>query len=152
MSRDDPDDRLAAPSLEEVEAVFMALSHEARRHVLLLLSQLGGELPSGYLAARFQHSWPTTSRHLKILEEAGLVQVRREGRGSFYRLNREHLRRVVGEWLRHFQPVGPDRTWASPGPKTTKGLAGQARRDDEATGRAAAGRETKRRRRKGKRR
>jgi DNA-binding transcriptional ArsR family regulator len=106
-----------------VEAVFLALSHEARRHVLLLLSHLGGELPSGYLAARFQHSWPTTSRHLKVLEEAGLVEVRREGRGSLYRLNRERLRRVVEGWLRHLEPIGPEQKWSSSGPKTTSELA-----------------------------
>jgi DNA-binding transcriptional ArsR family regulator len=121
-----PDDPQAVPSLAEVEAVFLALSHEARRHVILLLSQLGGELPSGYLAARFQHSWPTTTRHLKVLEEAGLVEVRREGRGSHYRLNRERLRRVVGGWLRHVDPVGPDRKWTSSGPKSTDALAGAA--------------------------
>jgi DNA-binding transcriptional ArsR family regulator len=109
-----------------VEAVFLALSHEARRHVILLLSQLGGELPSGYLAARFQHSWPTTTRHLKVLEEAGLVEVRREGRGSHYRLNRERLRRVVGGWLRHVDPVGPEKKWTSSGPKSTNALAAAA--------------------------
>ena len=121
-----PHDPLAAPPLEEVEAVFLALSHEARRHVILLLSQLGGELPSGYLAARFQHSWPTTTRHLKVLEEAGLVEVRREGRGSHYRLNRAHLRRVVGGWLRHVDPVGPEKKWTSSGPKSTDALAAAA--------------------------
>jgi DNA-binding transcriptional ArsR family regulator len=121
-----PHDPSPAPPLEEVESVFLALSHEARRHVLLLLSQLGGELPSGYLATRFQHSWPTTTRHLKVLEEAGLVEVRREGRGSHYRLNRERLRRVVGGWLRHVDPVGPEKKWTSPGPKSTDALAAAA--------------------------
>jgi DNA-binding transcriptional ArsR family regulator len=116
----------AAPPIAEVEGVFLALSHEARRHVILLLSQLGGELPSGYLAARFQHSWPTTTRHLKVLEEAGLVEVRREGRGSHYRLNRDRLRRVVGGWLRHVDPVGPERKWTSSGPKSTGALAAAA--------------------------
>src|SRR5215471_11208077 len=92
-----------SPSLGEVDRVFMALAHEARRQILILLGQSGGELPSGYLAARFPHSWPTTSRHLKVLEEAGLVAVRRERRGSNYRLNREHVERVVTGWLRYLQ-------------------------------------------------
>jgi len=106
----------------ETDAVFAALAHESRRHILVLLSQLGGELPSGYLAARFQHSWPTTTRHLTVLERAGLVDVRREGRGAFYRLNRERLRDVVRTWLGHLEPVGPDKTWASSGPKSTESL------------------------------
>ncbi len=117
---------LKPPSLEDVEAVFLALSHEARRHILLLLSQAGGELPSGYLAARFQHSWPTTTRHLKVLEDAGLVDVRREGRTSQYRLNRARLEEVAGGWLKQMQPVGPEKTWAPTGPRSTRGLQRRA--------------------------
>src|SRR5262245_65708779 len=94
----------------KVQAVFGALAHEARRNILLILSHLGGELPSGYLAARFQHSWPTTTRHLGVLEKAGLISVRRTGRSSFYRLNREHVRQALEAWLRHLDPVGPDTT------------------------------------------
>jgi DNA-binding transcriptional ArsR family regulator len=105
-----------------VAVVFEALSHEARRHVIVLLSRLGGELPSGYLATHFQHSWPTTTRHLKVLEEAGLVSVRREGRSSHYRLERERLREVVGGWLRHVDPVGPEKKWTSSGPKHVREL------------------------------
>src|SRR5256885_5645931 len=114
--------RRPATSIEETEAVFLALSHQVRRHILLILSHLGGELPSGYLATRFKHSWPTTTRHLGILEKAGLVEVRREGRSSFYRLNRERVQHVLGAWLAHFTPVGPDKTWTSSGPKSTQAL------------------------------
>jgi DNA-binding transcriptional ArsR family regulator len=113
----------ATPSLEDVDRVFLALAHEARRQVVLLLGQRGDELPSGYLAARFQHSWPTTSRHLKVLEEAGLVEVRRQGRGSNYRLNRTRLEQVVGGWMRYLEPVGPEQRWSSSGPKSTAKLA-----------------------------
>ena len=118
--------KLPIPS-EEVEAVFLALSHEARRHVILLLSQLGGELPSGYLAARFQHSWPTTTRHLHVLERAGVVVVRRDGRSSYYRLDRDRLRGVVGGWLALVEPVGPDLTWPARGPRSTAALARRSR-------------------------
>src|ERR671910_3173960 len=67
------------PSLTEFERVFDALAHEARRHIVLLLAHHGPELPSGYLASRLSHSWPTTTRHLHVLEAAGIVTVRREG-------------------------------------------------------------------------
>ena len=113
----------AAPALADVEAVFGALAHEARRQLILLLGHLGGELSSGYLAARFQHSWPTTTRHLKVLEQAGLVTVRREGRGSHYRLDRERLRTIVGGWLAHVEPVDPNLTWPSTGARTSGALA-----------------------------
>src|SRR5262249_51649459 len=107
-------------TLEETDAVFMALSHAARRRILLILSHLGGDLPSGYLAKRFQHSWPTTTRHLGVLETAGLVEVRRQGRSSHYRVNRERLLRIVGGWLENLEAPTPDQTWTSSGPKSTR--------------------------------
>src|SRR5712671_3426725 len=108
--------------LADTERVFAALAHESRRNILLVLSHLGGELPSGYLAARFQHSWPTTTRHLGVLEKAGLVEVRREGRGSHYRLDRERLLRIVGGWLANLRPPTPQQKWISPGPRSTHAL------------------------------
>jgi DNA-binding transcriptional ArsR family regulator len=120
-----------APSLDETEAVFLALSHQARRDILLILSHLGGELPSGYLAKRFQHSWPTTTRHLGVLEKAGLVEVRRQGRNGHYRINHDRLSRVVQGWLEHLTPPTPERTWVSTGPKSTRSLTTRARRNTQ---------------------
>jgi DNA-binding transcriptional ArsR family regulator len=108
--------------LEEVDAVFGALAHAVRRQLILLLSYLGPELPSGYLARRFSHSWPTTTRHLNILLHAGVVEVRREGRTSHYRLNRPLLERVVGGWLANLTPPSPEQTWAAGGPKFSREL------------------------------
>ena len=116
---------MAKVSLEDAEVVFAALAHETRRRILLILAQLGGELPSGYLATRFQHSWPTTTRHLNVLEKAGLIEVRREGRSSFYRLKRERAGEVLLAWLGHLEPVGPDKTWAPTGPRSTRALREQ---------------------------
>src|SRR5215468_5283385 len=107
------------PALEDIQVVFEALSHEARRHIVVTLSHLGGELPSGYLARRFQHSWPTTTRHLNVLEKARVVEVRREGRSSHYRVNRERLRQVVGGWLENLAPPTPAQKWAPTGPRST---------------------------------
>jgi len=113
----------APPTLEEIEAVFFALAHEARRHIVLLLGHTGGELPSGYLAKRFGHSWPTTTRHLRVLEESGLVEVSRRGRTSNYRLKRDFVQRVLGDWLANLEPVNPKRTWASSGPQLIRDLS-----------------------------
>jgi len=121
---------VAPPRLEEIESVFAALSHEVRRHIVLLLSHLGDELPSGYLAKRFAHSWPTTTRHLRVLEAAGLVSVRREGRSCVYRLERDRLQRVVGGWLGLLDPSTPEQIWRSPGPRTiTRGNRDERRTD-----------------------
>jgi DNA-binding transcriptional ArsR family regulator len=110
----------SGPTLDEIDAVFDALSHEARRHVVQLLSHFGPELPSGYLAKRFTHSWPTTTRHLRALEAAGVVSVRREGRNSWYRLERDHVHRVIGGWLALLEPPTSERIWRSPGPRSVR--------------------------------
>jgi len=125
--------RRPAPSIEEIEAVFVALSHQARRHILMILSHLGGELPSGYLATRFHHSWPTTTRHLGVLEKAGLVEVRRQGRSSRYRLNRERLWRIVGGWLDNLRPPTPEQRWIPSGARSTRELAPRKRREKSKT-------------------
>src|SRR5262249_6632682 len=119
---------MAKRSPANTQAVFEALAHEARRNILAILGHLGGELPAGDLAARFQHSWPTTTRHLAVLEKAGLIAVRRAGRSAFYRLNRQHVRQVVEAWLRHLDPVGPEQTWAPSGPRSTAALRQRTQR------------------------
>ena len=55
------------------------------------------------IADRFACSWPTTTRHLRILQDAGLVRVYRRGRERYYGLARERLRGIVGDWLGWFQ-------------------------------------------------
>ena len=58
-------------------------------------------MTAGEIAFRFSCTWPTTSRHLRKLESAGLVEVEREGRDRIYRLNAQRLR-VATEWLGWF--------------------------------------------------
>lgn len=94
----------AARELDEIDAVFGALAHAARRHILVVLNARGGRVSAGDIASRFGHSWPTTSRHLRVLLEAGLVSVERQGREWIYVLNRERLRAVAGSWLNWFEP------------------------------------------------
>ena len=88
--------------LDRIDRVFGALAHEARRHILLVLHIRGGRLTSGELAARFDCSWPTTTRHLRVLEEAGLVSVTRQGRHRQYRLESDELFGAAGVWLDGF--------------------------------------------------
>jgi DNA-binding transcriptional ArsR family regulator len=93
--------------LDAIAAVFDALAHASRRHVLLVLRFRGGEMTAGDIAARFQCSWPTTTRHLKILVHAGLVRMEKRGRERVYRLDRARLRNITTDWLRWFddEPV-----------------------------------------------
>ena len=94
--------RDAQRELAELDSVFACLAHASRRQVLLSLHLHGGTMTAGEIAARFECTWPTTSRHLKQLEEAGLVEVESRGRERVYGLNGALLQRVVGDWLGRF--------------------------------------------------
>jgi DNA-binding transcriptional ArsR family regulator len=93
----------AETDLANVETVFAALSHASRRHILLVLHFRGGEMTAGEIAARFGCSWPTTTRHLRVLENAGLVRVEKRGRERVYRLETPRLLGVTSEWLNVFR-------------------------------------------------
>jgi DNA-binding transcriptional ArsR family regulator len=93
------DERLA-----EVDAVFAALDSAARRQILLILHFRGDRMTAGEIAERFSCAWPTTSRHLRKLESAGLVRVERAGREWIYGLDHKRLR-VAAEWLAWFEPA-----------------------------------------------
>jgi DNA-binding transcriptional ArsR family regulator len=88
--------------LRALDSVLRALAHASRRHVLVVLQARGGRMTAGGIAKRFSCAWPTTTRHLRVLEAAGLVRVERAGREWLYVLESERLRQVVGGWLRHF--------------------------------------------------
>jgi DNA-binding transcriptional ArsR family regulator len=92
----------AARELEEIDAVFGALAHPVRRLVLLVLHFRGGSMPAGDIASRFSCSWPTVSRHLRLLAQSGLVEVAAQGRNRLYRVNYELLNGVAGGWLGWF--------------------------------------------------
>jgi len=89
--------------LEDLEGVFGALAHHTRRTILAALHARGGEMTSGAIASRFECAWPTVTRHLHILEEAGLVTVELHGRERVYRLDRERLLAVAGSWMERFR-------------------------------------------------
>jgi len=71
--------------------------------MLLVLRARGGRLSAGEIARRFACSWPTTSRHLRVLEDAGLVRCERVGRERHYHLERSRLIEIAGGWIRHFE-------------------------------------------------
>ncbi|WP_152191455.1 ArsR/SmtB family transcription factor [Georgenia satyanarayanai] len=64
--------------------VFEALADETRRRLLVRLA--GGALSAGDLAATEAASRPAISRHLKVLRQAGLLEVRQHGRHRIYTL------------------------------------------------------------------
>ena len=103
MSNSSPSD--PAAKLAALEAAFTALAHPARRQILLTIHFRGGSVNAGEIARRFSHAWPTTTRHLRVLESAGLLTFEKQGRSRIYRIERDRLA-LVTEWL-HWFDVDP---------------------------------------------
>lgn len=77
--------------------IFGALADPTRRQILQELKE--GELAAGEVVSRFTISAPAISRHLSILETAGLVSARRDGNRILYCLEPEPLAEALGDFL-----------------------------------------------------
>lgn len=73
--------------------VFRALADPTRREILQMLRK--GALNSGEIADRFDATWPTISRHLAVLRDAGLVLSVRQKQEIRYELNTSVLQDLV---------------------------------------------------------
>lgn len=73
----------------QLDRIFEALASQPRREILAYLSEQ--ELTTTKLAKRFAMSTPAISRHLSVLENAGLVHSERRGQYVYYRINRDSL-------------------------------------------------------------
>jgi len=99
-----------------VNKVFDALASDARRQILAYLAH--DEMTAGEIAARFAISKPAISKHLQILENAGLVTSEKRGQFVWYALERESLTGAIAAFL---QMVAPERpvALAPPSPRTS---------------------------------
>jgi DNA-binding transcriptional ArsR family regulator len=86
-----------------LDHVFEALSSTVRRKILAYLSAT--ELTAGEIAGRFAISKPSISKHLSILENAGLIVGERRGQFIHYRLVRENLVNTLNGYLQEVCPV-----------------------------------------------
>lgn len=81
----------------QLDLVFHALAHSTRRALLQLILQ--SEISVCELASHFQMSLVAISKHLKVLELAGLIQRRKEGR-NYYFLAVSRPMENADEWIR----------------------------------------------------
>lgn len=88
-----------------LDAVFSALSDPTRRAILARLAY--GEAPVLELARPFDISQPAISRHLKVLEQAGLIERRREAQRRLCRLIARPLEEAA-RWLEDYRQSRAD--------------------------------------------
>lgn len=84
---------------DELERVFWALSHAARRKILYFISQNDDSSAVGPIVDQMDIGWSGTNKHLKELVAAGFLSVERAGNHQIYKLNREPFRVVTG-WIK----------------------------------------------------
>ncbi|MGK0239291.1 MAG: DNA-binding transcriptional ArsR family regulator [Candidatus Pelagisphaera sp.] len=108
-----------------VSRVFKALSDPTRRDILKVVARK--EASAGELAAPFDISAPAISKHLKVLESAGLVTRIREGKTHRFQLNVESLKnaektiqRLTGFWNRRLVNLDKYLETKNPGSKPGK--------------------------------
>ena len=89
-----------------MDEVFHALANDARRHMLGRLAE--GELTVGQLAAPLTMSLAAASKHVQVLERAGLVHRRVDGRRHLCRLQPAPLASAY-RWLAHYEQFWNER-------------------------------------------
>src|SRR5918996_1247218 len=92
-------------AVNRFESSFRALADETRREILRLLRD--GPRTSGEIAGHFASSWPTISRHLALLRDAGLVLTERKGQEIYYELNTSVFQDLVQHLLDWVTPATP---------------------------------------------
>ena len=85
---------------------FNAVAEPRRRQILDVLA--GGERPVNDLVQRLGVTQPLVSKHLRVLREVGLVDVRDEGRQRIYRLNGRSLK-PIHDWVKTYEQAWAER-------------------------------------------
>jgi DNA-binding transcriptional ArsR family regulator len=91
---------------DRMSTTFAALADPTRRAILARLAS--GEASVNELAAPFQMSLPAVSKHLKVLERAGLISRGREAQWRPCRLEASPLREVA-DWVEHYRQFWEER-------------------------------------------
>src|SRR5262245_12260199 len=91
---------------DTLTATFAALADPTRRAILARL--VGGECSVTELAAPFDMSMPAVSKHLRVLEEAGLILRRREAQWRHCRIQAAPLKQVA-DWAEQYRHVWEER-------------------------------------------
>src|SRR6266498_2888559 len=110
------------PRAATTSDTFNAIAEPRRRDILDYLAPR--ERPVGDIVLALGLAQPSVSKHLRVLRDVGLVEVRRDGRQAFYRTNAEAIR-PVHDWTRRFE-----RYWRRQLTRVKKRAEQQSRRND----------------------
>ena len=91
---------------DQLSTTFAALADPTRRAILARL--LSGECSVGELAQPFEMSMPAVSKHLRVLERAGLIAQRREAQWRRCRIQAASLKKV-SDWTERYRQVWEER-------------------------------------------
>jgi DNA-binding transcriptional ArsR family regulator len=85
---------------------FNAVAESRRRQILDVL--VDGERPVNDLVRELRLAQPQVSKHLRVLREVGVVDVRNNGRQRLYRLNGDALK-PIHDWVKNYERLWSDR-------------------------------------------
>lgn len=92
--------------MEKRRDVFQAIADPTRREILALIANEPLNLNS--IAENFEMSRPAISQHIKILDESGLVAMRKKGRQRFCHIRPQKIKEI-DKWLEQFRQLWEDR-------------------------------------------
>jgi DNA-binding transcriptional ArsR family regulator len=92
---------MSTPANQGLDATFHALAHPVRRAIVAQLAEESATILQ--IAGHFDLSLNGVSKHVKVLEQAGLVQRRIQGRTHHCSLDATRLREA-GAWIDYYQP------------------------------------------------
>jgi DNA-binding transcriptional ArsR family regulator len=85
---------------KQLDDVFFALSHPTRRQMLDRL--IDSDLSVTDISRGYKSAGPTISKHLRVMENAGLIQRTKRGRVHWVQLKPDPLK-AVGNWMAHYK-------------------------------------------------
>jgi len=86
--------------MQQLDATFTALGDTTRRAIVAQLAD--SELPLSQLAAPFDMTLTAVSKHVRVLNKAGLVEIEKRGRTQYCRLQAQPMQQAV-QWLNNYQ-------------------------------------------------
>lgn len=89
--------------MAHMDVIFEALASSPRRKILAYLAE--AKLTAGEIASRFDMSKPAISKHLSILESAGLIRGERHGQFIHYSLVRENIVNTLNGFVQEVCPI-----------------------------------------------